>query len=136
MLNGECLTPSLREYPEAVGARGGCLSARAKYVVATDGASNFVIQALSIGNVDKGYFFDWLILDPTPNEPYTTKPAKCQLWDSQASEHNRSSRPRSAVSRPVAKLGGRGHKRGLARYARPRLAAELHTGTQGLQSCA
>jgi 3-(3-hydroxy-phenyl)propionate hydroxylase len=78
--DGEGVTLGLRENP-AVGPDGGRRSVRAKYVVGADGANSFVRRALGIENVDKGYFFDWLILDLIPNEEYTAKPAQWQLCD-------------------------------------------------------
>ncbi|WP_439140940.1 bifunctional 3-(3-hydroxy-phenyl)propionate/3-hydroxycinnamic acid hydroxylase MhpA [Planktotalea sp.] len=53
----------------------------ARFLVGADGANSFVREHLGIGEVDKGYFFDWLILDMIPNEPYTTSPAQWQLCD-------------------------------------------------------
>ncbi|PCH95873.1 MAG: 3-(3-hydroxyphenyl)propionate hydroxylase [Rhodobacteraceae bacterium] len=54
---------------------------RAKYVVGSDGANSFVRNSLGIKNVDKGYFFDWLILDVIPNGTYEMSPAQWQLCD-------------------------------------------------------
>ncbi len=50
-------------------------------MVCADGATSFVREALGIENEDKGYFFDWLILDMIPNGPYDAKPAQWQLCD-------------------------------------------------------
>lgn len=60
---------------------GPRVRARAKYVVGADGANSFVREALGIENVDKGYFFDWLILDMIPHGEYVTEPAQWQLCD-------------------------------------------------------
>lgn len=58
---------------------------RAKFVVGADGANSFVRQALGIGNEDRGYFFDWLILDMIPGFDYVAsrpgEPAQWQLCD-------------------------------------------------------
>lgn len=54
---------------------------RARYVVGADGANSFVRQALGIENEDKGYFFDWLILDMIPHGEYAMTPAQWQLCD-------------------------------------------------------
>jgi len=63
------------------GDDGARKTVRAKYVVGADGANSFVRNALGIQNVDKGYFFDWLILDMIPNENYEMSPAQWQLCD-------------------------------------------------------
>lgn len=57
------------------------LTVQAKYVVGADGANSFVRQALGIENEDKGYFFDWLILDMIPHGEYVMQPAQWQLCD-------------------------------------------------------
>jgi len=54
---------------------------RAKFVIGADGANSFVRQALDIENEDKGYFFDWLILDMIPPKDYAMSPAQWQLCD-------------------------------------------------------
>lgn len=54
---------------------------RAKYVVGADGANSFVREVLGIGNVDQGYFFDWLILDMIPSADFAMSPAQWQLCD-------------------------------------------------------
>jgi 2-polyprenyl-6-methoxyphenol hydroxylase-like FAD-dependent oxidoreductase len=60
-------------------------SIRAKFVVGADGANSMVRQALGIENEDKGYFFDWLILDMIPHFDYVAsrkdEPAQWQLCD-------------------------------------------------------
>lgn len=60
---------------------GACKTIRAQYVVGADGANSFVRNALGIQNVDKGYFFDWLILDMIPKVKYEMSPAQWQLCD-------------------------------------------------------
>ena len=58
---------------------------RAKFVIGADGANSMVRQALGIENEDKGYFFDWLILDMIPHFDYVAsrkdEPAQWQLCD-------------------------------------------------------
>ena len=53
----------------------------AKFLVGADGANSFVREQLNIEVVDKGYFFDWLILDMLPDASYQTSPAQWQLCD-------------------------------------------------------
>ncbi len=54
---------------------------RAKYVVGSDGAGSFVRETLKIPSHDKGYFFDWLILDMIPHNEMVISPAQWQLCD-------------------------------------------------------
>jgi 2-polyprenyl-6-methoxyphenol hydroxylase-like FAD-dependent oxidoreductase len=56
-------------------------SLRARYAVGADGANSFVRRALGVENEDRGYFFDWLILDMIPKADYTPSPAQWQLCD-------------------------------------------------------
>lgn len=77
--NGVNLT--IKRNPDEVGLEGESKTLRAKFVVGADGANSFVREALGIENEDKGYFFDWLILDMLPNGPYEMKPAQWQLCD-------------------------------------------------------
>ena len=72
---------SLKRNPEEVGMNGESRTIRAQYVAGCDGANSFVRESLSIENEDRGYFFDWLILDMIPNGPYEMKPAQWQLCD-------------------------------------------------------
>ena len=72
---------TVKQNAEEVGANGLTRTLRAKFVVGADGANSFVREALGIENEDKGYFFDWLILDMIPNGPYDAKPAQWQLCD-------------------------------------------------------
>jgi len=53
----------------------------AGFLVGADGANSFVRDQLGIKEVDKGYFFDWLILDMIPDQSYKTSPAQWQLCD-------------------------------------------------------
>ncbi len=54
---------------------------RAQFVVGADGANSFVRDSLGLSVVDKGYFFDWLILDMVPDGDYHASPAQWQLCD-------------------------------------------------------
>jgi len=71
----------IQETAELVGEKGKQKSLQASYVVGCDGANSFVRDALGIKNVDKGYFFDWLILDMVPQSEYTCSPNQWQLCD-------------------------------------------------------
>jgi len=71
----------LQETREIAGDKGQLQSLKAKYVVGADGANSFVREALGIETVDKGYFFDWLILDVIPEKDYQVSPAQWQLCD-------------------------------------------------------
>ncbi|MGR3500932.1 bifunctional 3-(3-hydroxy-phenyl)propionate/3-hydroxycinnamic acid hydroxylase MhpA [Pseudaestuariivita sp.] len=53
----------------------------AQYLVGADGANSFVREALGLETIDKGYFFDWLILDMIPEPGFTVSPAQWQLCD-------------------------------------------------------
>ena len=79
------VTLSLQRNPEEVGPNGERRRLRAKFVAGTDGANSFVREALGIENEDKGYFFDWLILDMIPQFDYVAsrggEPAQWQLCD-------------------------------------------------------
>ena len=72
---------SLQETEEIHGKNGESKSLRAKYAVGCDGANSFVREQLGISIVDKGYFFDWLILDMIPDKSYLVSPAQWQLCD-------------------------------------------------------
>ncbi|MBC2836892.1 bifunctional 3-(3-hydroxy-phenyl)propionate/3-hydroxycinnamic acid hydroxylase [Paragemmobacter straminiformis] len=76
---------SLQRNPEEAGPNGDSRTLRAKFVAGTDGANSFVREALGIENEDKGYFFDWLILDMIPHFDYVAsrgdEPAQWQLCD-------------------------------------------------------
>lgn len=58
---------------------------RSRYLAGTDGANSFVRNSLGIENEDKGYFFDWLILDMIMKYDYVAErapePAQWQLCD-------------------------------------------------------
>lgn len=79
------VTLSLQRNPEEAGPDGERRTVRAKFVAGCDGANSFVREALGITNEDKGYFFDWLILDMIPQFDYVAsrgdEPAQWQLCD-------------------------------------------------------
>lgn len=79
--DAEGVNLTLKRNPEEVGVDGPTRTLRAKYVVGADGANSFVRESLGIENEDRGYFFDWLILDMIPKGPYEMKPAQWQLCD-------------------------------------------------------
>ena len=83
--DAEGVTLSLQRNPEEAGPNGERRSLRAKFVAGTDGANSFVRESLGIENEDKGYFFDWLILDMIPGFDYAAsregEPAQWQLCD-------------------------------------------------------
>lgn len=83
--DAEGVTLSLQRNPEEAGPNGESRSLRARFAVGTDGANSFVREALGIENEDKGYFFDWLILDMIPKFDYVAsrgdEPAQWQLCD-------------------------------------------------------
>jgi 3-(3-hydroxy-phenyl)propionate hydroxylase len=83
--DAQSVTLSLQRNPEEAGPNGESRSLRAKFVAGTDGANSFVREALGIENEDKGYFFDWLILDMIPHFDYVTsrngEPAQWQFCD-------------------------------------------------------
>lgn len=83
--DAEGVTLSLQRNPEEVGPNGPSQTLRAQFAVGTDGANSFLREALGIENEDKGYFFDWLILDMIPGFDYVAsrggEPAQWQLCD-------------------------------------------------------
>ena len=83
--NNEGVTLSLKRNPEEYGSDSERKVIRAKFVAGTDGANSFVRESLGIENDDKGYFFDWLILDMIPGFDYCASrpedPAQWQLCD-------------------------------------------------------
>lgn len=78
-------TLTLKRNPLEDAGSSETLAIRAKFVIGADGANSFVRQALQIENEDKGYFFDWLILDTLPRFDYVAsrphEPAQWQLCD-------------------------------------------------------
>lgn len=79
--DGDGVTVTLTRNPQEAGAGGETRTVRAKYLVGADGANSFVRDALGIENEDRGYFFDWLILDLIPQEEYVAQPMQWQLCD-------------------------------------------------------
>lgn len=75
------VTLGLQETIEINGPDGAKQDVTARYAVGCDGANSFVRDALGIKNVDKGYFFDWLILDIIPQGDYECVPKQWQLCD-------------------------------------------------------
>lgn len=75
------VTVECQETEEINGPDGQRRSLRATYLVGCDGANSFVRDQLDIHVVDKGYFFDWLILDMIPADDYKVSPAQWQLCD-------------------------------------------------------
>jgi flavoprotein hydroxylase len=54
---------------------------RARYVIGADGANSFVRQHMSTSVTDRGFFFDWLIVDTVPHEEREWSPMNWQLCD-------------------------------------------------------
>ncbi|RDK05600.1 bifunctional 3-(3-hydroxy-phenyl)propionate/3-hydroxycinnamic acid hydroxylase [Cupriavidus lacunae] len=85
--DAEGVTLSLKRNPQEVvqqtGEEGedGTRTLHARYVVGADGANSFVRESLGIESEDKGYFFNWLILDMIPKHPYQATPSQWQLCD-------------------------------------------------------
>ncbi len=78
----------------------GCSDAdavRARHVVGCDGANSTVRELLDIGVDDRGFFYDWLIVDVILDEPRVFDPINLQICDP--------NRPTTAVS------GGPGRRR-------------------------
>ena len=69
----------------------------ARYVVGCDGANSTVRDLLGIGVDDRGFFYDWLIVDVILDEPRVFDPINLQICDP--------ARPTTAVS------GGPGRRR-------------------------
>lgn len=70
---------------------------RAAYVVGSDGARSTVRELLGIQSDDRGFFYDWLIVDVVLDEPRVFDPVNLQVCDP--------TRPTTAVS------GGPGRRR-------------------------
>ena len=79
--NAEGVSVSIQETPEIVGDDGQQATINAQYLIGCDGANSFVRDSIGIDVIDKGYFFDWLILDMVPQGDYTVSPAQWQLCD-------------------------------------------------------
>ena len=82
LLNGDDgVAVELRQTPEIFGPDGDRCTLRSQYLVGADGANSFVREALGSPIMDRGYFFDWLILDMIPHADYKMSPAQWQLCD-------------------------------------------------------
>ncbi|MFB9953151.1 bifunctional 3-(3-hydroxy-phenyl)propionate/3-hydroxycinnamic acid hydroxylase [Rhizobium puerariae] len=79
--DAEGATLTLRRNPVEAPGSTEIRAIRAKYVVGADGANSLIREALGIENEDRGYFFDWLILDMIPHGDYQVSPAQWQLCD-------------------------------------------------------
>ncbi|MFT4725776.1 MAG: 2-polyprenyl-6-methoxyphenol hydroxylase-like FAD-dependent oxidoreductase [Granulosicoccus sp.] len=79
--NENRVSVGLQETKEIHGPDGKSQKLNASYLVGCDGANSFVRNQLGIGFIDKGYFFDWLILDMVPSDEYKMSPAQWQLCD-------------------------------------------------------
>ena len=79
------------EKPDATG------TIRARYVVGCDGANSTVRTLLGVGSEDRGFFYDWLIVDVILDDPRVFDPPNLQICDP--------GRPTTAVS------GGPGRRR-------------------------
>ncbi len=75
----------------------GAGSLRAAYVVGCDGANSTVRELLDVSIDDRGFFYDWLIVDVILDEPRVFDPRNLQVCDP--------ARPTTAVS------GGPGRRR-------------------------
>jgi 2-polyprenyl-6-methoxyphenol hydroxylase-like FAD-dependent oxidoreductase len=73
------------------------MSLRARYVVGCDGANSTIRDLLGVAVDDRGFFYDWLIVDVILNEPRVFDPINLQICDP--------TRPTTAVS------GGPGRRR-------------------------
>jgi 2-polyprenyl-6-methoxyphenol hydroxylase-like FAD-dependent oxidoreductase len=76
---------------------GSDAAVSARYVVGCDGANSTVRELLDIGVDDRGFFYDWLIVDMILDEPRVFDPINLQICDP--------NRPTTAVS------GGPGRRR-------------------------
>jgi 2-polyprenyl-6-methoxyphenol hydroxylase-like FAD-dependent oxidoreductase len=93
----ECVPVELDASHQLVEAPDGRTSLRARYVVGCDGANSTVRDLLGVGIEDRGFFYDWLIVDLILDEPRVFDPANLQVCDP--------ARPTTAVS------GGPGRRR-------------------------
>ncbi|MFT4149447.1 MAG: bifunctional 3-(3-hydroxy-phenyl)propionate/3-hydroxycinnamic acid hydroxylase [Paracoccaceae bacterium] len=83
--DADSATLTIRRNPLEDATATGAQTLRSRFVIGADGANSFVRQALGIESEDKGYFFDWLILDMIPQFDYVAsrpgEPAQWQLCD-------------------------------------------------------
>ena len=71
----------LQQTPELFGSNGDKCTINVQYLVGADGANSHVRDSMGVSMIDKGYFFDWLILDIIPDNDYQVQPAQWQLCD-------------------------------------------------------
>ena len=87
----------LEQHDDHVVVRHGAGTLRTSYVVGCDGANSTVRDLLGITMDDRGFFYDWLIVDVILDEPRVFDPINLQICDPR--------RPTTAVS------GGPGRRR-------------------------
>jgi 2-polyprenyl-6-methoxyphenol hydroxylase-like FAD-dependent oxidoreductase len=92
-----CVPVGLDGDHQLVEAAGGPRSVRAGYVVGCDGANSTIRELLGIPVDDRGFFYDWLIVDVILDQPRVFDPVNLQVCDP--------ARPTTAVS------GGPGRRR-------------------------
>ena len=66
---------------QVVDRAGVSESVRARYVVGCDGANSTVRSLLDVPIEDRGFFYDWLIVDVILNEPRVFDPPNLQVCD-------------------------------------------------------
>jgi flavoprotein hydroxylase len=93
----ECVPVELDASQGLVEAPGEVTGVRARYVVGCDGANSTVRDLLDVAVDDRGFFYDWLIVDVILDEPRVFDPINLQVCDPV--------RPTTAVS------GGPGRRR-------------------------
>ncbi len=91
------LGPDRRLVEHGVERGAPATSVRARYVVGCDGANSTVRDVLDVPVDDRGFFYDWLIVDVILDEPTVFDPPNLQVCDP--------ARPTTAVS------GGPGRRR-------------------------
>jgi len=87
----------LEQHDDHVVVRHASGTLRTSYVVGCDGANSTVRELLGVTMDDRGFFYDWLIVDVILDEPRVFDPINLQICDPQ--------RPTTAVS------GGPGRRR-------------------------
>ena len=93
----EHVAVDLDEGHRLVERAGSTASASARHLVGCDGAGSTVRDLLDVGVDDRGFFYDWLIVDVILDEPRRFEPVNLQVCDP--------TRPTTAVS------GGPGRRR-------------------------
>jgi flavoprotein hydroxylase len=87
----------IEQHEDHVAIRHAAASVTARYVVGCDGANSTVRTLLGVPINDRGFFYDWLIVDVILDEPRVFDPPNLQVCDP--------ARPTTAVS------GGPGRRR-------------------------